>query len=59
MSAPAALALAKLSYPETQSSKSSDKDFEKLEKAYVVFIVDIYEYIIVTCVAFSLKKSYT
>ncbi|XP_045168651.2 solute carrier family 28 member 3-like [Mercenaria mercenaria] len=32
MSAPAALAIAKLSYPETQRSKASNKDFSKLEK---------------------------
>lgn len=32
MSAPAALAIAKLSYPETQSTKASVKDFSKLEK---------------------------
>ena len=33
MSAPAALALAKLSYPETQRTKASANDFGKLEKA--------------------------
>ena len=36
MSAPAALAMSKLSYPETEISKGSSKDFDKLEKSYVV-----------------------
>jgi len=35
MSAPAALAISKLSYPETQKSKASSKDFSKMEKAWV------------------------
>lgn len=33
MSAPAALAISKLSYPETEKSKASNKDFQKMEKA--------------------------
>lgn len=33
MSAPAALAISKLSYPETEISKGSSKDFDKLEKS--------------------------
>lgn len=33
MSAPAALAMSKLSYPEVQKSKASNKDFAKMEKA--------------------------
>ena len=36
MSAPAALAMSKLSYPETEVSKGSAKDFDKLEKSYVL-----------------------
>lgn len=35
MSAPAALALAKLSYPETEKTKASSKDFDKLEASLV------------------------
>ncbi|KAL4221946.1 hypothetical protein ACF0H5_017997 [Mactra antiquata] len=33
MSAPAALAISKLSYPETETSKASKKDFSKMEKS--------------------------
>ena len=33
MSAPAALALSKLSYPETEPSKGTSKDFDNLEKS--------------------------
>lgn len=33
MSAPAALAMSKLSYPETETSKGTSKDFDKLQKA--------------------------
>lgn len=33
MSAPAALAMSKLSYPETEISKGTSKDFDKLQKA--------------------------
>ena len=33
MSAPAALAISKLSYPETSMSKGSSKDFDKLQKS--------------------------
>ena len=35
MSAPAALAMSKLSYPETEVSKATSKDFQNLRQAYV------------------------
>ena len=35
MSAPAALAIAKLFYPETQQSKTTINDLDKMEKSWV------------------------
>lgn len=34
MSAPAALAISKLAYPETEISRGSVEDFKKMEKGY-------------------------
>ena len=40
MSAPAALAISKLFYPETEKSKTTVNDLQDMEKRYVFIIIE-------------------